>query len=90
MTKQAPDDIAAAIGAASALLASRYPSADCAFVAGSIMRGEGTLLSDIDLVVIFGHVETGWRESLRFEGDRRVAPATARRISTSKEIDAYG
>jgi hypothetical protein len=68
MTKQAPDDIAAAIGAASALLASRYPGADCAFVAGSIMRGEGTKLSDIDLVVIFSHVKNAWRESLLFDG----------------------
>ena len=66
MANKAPDDIAAAIGAARALLASRYPDADCAFVAGSIMRGEGTMLSDIDLVVIFKHVETAWRESLLF------------------------
>ena len=69
MVKQPPDEIAtAALGAANALLASRYPGADCAFVAGSIMRGEGTKLSDIDLVVIFEHVETAWRESLVFEG----------------------
>ena len=66
MANKAPDDIAAAIGAARALLASRYPDADCAFVAGSIMRGEGTMLSDIDLVVIFKHVETAWRDSLLF------------------------
>jgi len=68
MAKQATDEIAAAMSAATALFASRYPAADCAFVAGSIMRGEGTKLSDIDLVVIFEHVETAWRESLLFGG----------------------
>jgi hypothetical protein len=30
-----------------------YPDAECAFVAGSIMRGEGKPHSDIDLVVIY-------------------------------------
>ncbi|MCL2438933.1 MAG: nucleotidyltransferase domain-containing protein [Alphaproteobacteria bacterium] len=34
------------------LLAERFPNAKCAFVAGSITRGEGTATSDIDLVVV--------------------------------------
>ncbi|MEZ2128306.1 MULTISPECIES: nucleotidyltransferase domain-containing protein [unclassified Sinorhizobium] len=44
------------------VLASRFPGALCAFVAGSILRGQGTVASDIDLVVVFDRVETGWRE----------------------------
>lgn len=46
------------------VLASRFPGALCAFVAGSILRGQGTIASDIDLVVVFDRLDTGWRESL--------------------------
>jgi predicted nucleotidyltransferase len=34
------------------VLASHYPDADSAFVAGSLMRGQGSSTSDIDLVVL--------------------------------------
>jgi len=52
-----------ALAAAEAALASRFAGAACAFVAGSIMRGEGTRGSDIDLVVLFPQLERAWRES---------------------------
>jgi predicted nucleotidyltransferase len=46
-----------------AIVTSRYEGAAFAFAAGSIMRGEGTRLSDIDLVVIYDHLEAARRES---------------------------
>ena len=54
---------------AEAVLKERYPQADLAFVAGSIMRGQGTPLSDIDLVVLHAALPSGaWRESFLHEG----------------------
>ena len=53
---------------ARAVVASRYPEAVFAFAAGSIMRGEGTILSDVDLVVIHDHLEAAWRESFMVDG----------------------
>lgn len=35
------------------LLAEKFPTAKCAFIAGSITRGEGTSTSDIDLVIVY-------------------------------------
>lgn len=57
-----------ALAAASKALATRFPKSAFAFVAGSIMRGEGTTSSDIDLVVVFPHVDTAWRESFMEDG----------------------
>lgn len=63
------NDIAThAVAAAEAALASRFAGAACAFVAGSIMRGEGTTGSDIDLVVLFPRLERAWRESFVADG----------------------
>lgn len=53
---------------AEAVLALRYVDAAFAFAAGSIMRGEGTWLSDIDLVVIYDHLEAARRESFMADG----------------------
>ena len=54
---------------AGAALAMRFPEADFAFAAGSIIRGEGAPLSDIDLVVLYETVPSGaWRESFLHEG----------------------
>jgi len=54
---------------AEAVLKERYPQADFAFAAGSIMRGQGTPLSDIDLVVLHAALPAGaWRESFLHEG----------------------
>ena len=42
------------------------------------MRGEGTYLSDIDLVVVFDHIDTARRECFMTKGvpiERRDAPS---------------
>jgi predicted nucleotidyltransferase len=57
-----------ALAIAEAVVASRYQGAAFAFAAGSIMRGEGTHLSDIDLVVIYDRLEAARRESFVVEG----------------------
>lgn len=58
----------AAIQATSSVLASRFPGYSFAFASGSIIHGEGTKGSDIDLVVVFDRLETAWRETF-IEGD---------------------
>lgn len=60
-----PDD---AVAAARAVLALRYPGARFAIAAGSILRGDGTPTSDIDLVVVFERLEAAWREAFIAEG----------------------
>jgi len=47
-----------------ALLAERYPSAAVAFLAGSVMRGDHTSTSDLDVVVVFRQLPNAYRESL--------------------------
>ncbi len=46
----------------------KFPSALVAFCAGSIVRGEGTDSSDIDLVVVHSQLKRAYRESFLFEG----------------------
>jgi hypothetical protein len=50
------------------VLATRYPEADAGFAAGSIIRGDGTALSDLDLVVLFETLPHAGRASFTFEG----------------------
>lgn len=45
---------------------SKYPDASVVFLAGSIVRGEGTPYSDLDLVVIFDKLAAAYRESFYF------------------------
>ena len=52
-----------ALATAQKSLAGRFKGAAFAFVGGSIMRGQGTAASDIDMVVVFPHLERAWRES---------------------------
>lgn len=52
-----------AIAAAESALAKHFDGAAFAFVSGSIMRGQGTKNSDIDLVVVFPALERAWREA---------------------------
>ncbi len=59
---------AEALAIAQMVVASRYPDAAFALAAGSIMRGHGTVLSDIDLIVMYDHVETAKRESFMADG----------------------
>ena len=44
----------------------RYPDSEVIFLSGSIIRGESTSTSDLDLVVIFRQLENAYRESFRF------------------------
>jgi predicted nucleotidyltransferase len=46
-------------------IAQRYPGADAVFLAGSIVRGEGTATSDLDIVVVTSYdKQAPYRESL--------------------------
>ena len=60
-----PDDAAAL---AERVLAERYPKADSGFAAGSIVRGEATAGSDLDLVVLFPALPRARRECFTYEG----------------------
>lgn len=68
MCGQGHDQIESAVAVAKAALASRFPSAMFAVVAGSIIRGEGTVTSDIDLVVVFERLDAAWREAFTADG----------------------
>lgn len=57
-----------AMAVAAAALDTRFSGAACAYVAGSIMRGEGTAGSDIDLVVLYPRLDRAWRESFLSDG----------------------
>jgi predicted nucleotidyltransferase len=56
------------IEVANAIRSARYPDADAVLAAGSILRGEGTASSDLDLVVVYARLPSAYRESFRFEG----------------------
>src|SRR5687767_6405747 len=49
-------------------VAQRYATAEVAFCAGSIVRGDGAAHSDIDLVVILPELKAAWRESFFHQG----------------------
>jgi predicted nucleotidyltransferase len=50
------------------ILDRRYPDAGVIFLAGSIVTGESTPFSDLDLVVIFDKLPAAYRESFHFQG----------------------
>ncbi|HEY9734007.1 MAG TPA: nucleotidyltransferase domain-containing protein [Drouetiella sp.] len=54
--------------AAREILESRFPQATVMFLAGSLIRGEATRFSDLDLVVVFDHVSSAYRESFYYRG----------------------
>jgi predicted nucleotidyltransferase len=56
------------IGVTKEILQSKYSLAAFAFLAGSIVRGEGTAFSDLDIIVIFSELANPYRESFYFEG----------------------
>ncbi|WDZ78838.1 nucleotidyltransferase domain-containing protein [Ensifer adhaerens] len=68
MATENDDRVDEALAAAEAVLAARFPKASFAIVAGSILRGEGTASSDIDLVVLHETVPAAWRESFHSHG----------------------
>jgi len=50
------------------IFSTRYPDARVVFLAGSIIRGEETPHSDLDLVVIFDKLPNAYRESFHLWG----------------------
>jgi hypothetical protein len=50
------------------LLETRYLGAEAIFLAGSVVRGEATAHSDLDLVVLFPKVKAAYRESFFHKG----------------------
>jgi hypothetical protein len=54
--------------AALALYKRRYPKAKVLFLAGSVMRGQGTAHSDLDIVVVFDRLKQAYRESFHWMG----------------------
>lgn len=48
------------------ILQVKYPAAEFAFLAGSIVRGEGTAFSDLDIVVVYRDLPNAFRESFYF------------------------
>lgn len=55
----------ALVAAAQEIHAERYAGAEVVFLAGSLMRGEGTATSDLDLVVVFPQLPAAWRDTFR-------------------------
>src|SRR4051794_27849369 len=50
------------------ILAQRYPDADSVLLTGSVVRGETTETSDLDLIVLYRHLERSHRESFHHRG----------------------
>jgi hypothetical protein len=50
------------------LFETRYQGADAIFVTGSVIRGEATAYSDLDLVVLYPRIERAYRESFFHKG----------------------
>ena len=48
------------------ILRTKYPTAEFAFLAGSIVRGEGTAFSDLDMIVVYKKLPNSFRESFYF------------------------
>lgn len=57
-----------AMDAAQRFVMARFPECHAAFLAGSVVRGDATSTSDLDIVVVIDHPEAPFRESLLFEG----------------------
>jgi GNAT superfamily N-acetyltransferase len=52
------------IGAAQQFIQKHFPYCDCALLAGSVVRGEATETSDLDIVIFDRRVQSSYRESL--------------------------
>jgi hypothetical protein len=53
--------------AAKEILQQRFPNAKVLFLSGSVVRGEGTSFSDLDLVVVFEKLDCAWREAFYYK-----------------------
>jgi Nucleotidyltransferase domain len=56
------------IEAAQRIFRERYEGASVLFLAGSVMRGEATPTSDLDIVVVYERLSNAYREAFVFEG----------------------
>lgn len=56
------------VEAAREIFQSRHATARVVFLAGSVMRGEATPASDLDLVVVYEHLPVAYRESFTYRG----------------------
>jgi hypothetical protein len=54
--------------AASEIWKQRFSDAKVIFLAGSVLRGEATPYSDLDLVVVYEKLATAWRQSFIHDG----------------------
>ncbi len=63
-----PDEKPDALSAAQALVEGRFPECRAAFLAGSVIRGEATVTSDLDMVILTTTPEAPYRESLLWQG----------------------
>ena len=61
-------DLTEPLRLAQEILTQRFPTADCVFLCGSLVRGEATPRSDLDLIVLFSQVDAAWRESFTHAG----------------------
>ncbi|MDN2712115.1 nucleotidyltransferase domain-containing protein [Janthinobacterium sp. SUN118] len=72
------------------LVQQRYPTAVAAIIGGSFATGRQTPTSDIDLLLLFEHVDCAWRSTIVAEG--RTVELFAHDVATftyfCKEIDA--
>ncbi len=68
VARDEPDTRTPPAVAAASLVAARYRNAEVVFLAGSVLRGEGTATSDLDLVVVFDRLDHAYRESLVWNG----------------------
>ena len=50
------------------LVQERYPDAVAAVIGGSFATGRQTATSDIDLLLLFEHVDAAWRNTIVYEG----------------------
>jgi hypothetical protein len=74
------------------LVQQRYPTAVAAIIGGSFATGRQTPSSDIDLLLLFDHVDCAWRDTIVAEG--RTVELFAHDLATftyfCKEMDAPG
>ena len=61
---QRPDPMTAALE----IVAERFGGATVTFLAGSVVRGDATATSDLDLVVVYGRLDAAYRESFLHRG----------------------
>jgi hypothetical protein len=56
-----------AIAAAKEICQKQYSDAKSVFLAGSVVRGEATAFSDLDIVVVYEKLDHAWRESFVYK-----------------------